>query len=31
MPYKGWTNSKVMAEVKDGYRLPNPDNCPSVV
>jgi serine/threonine protein kinase len=31
MPYKGWTNEKVMHEVTSGYRLPNPKNCPSFI
>jgi len=29
MPYKGWPNDKVMAEVQGGFRMGNPKNCPT--
>ena len=31
VPYEGLTNQKVWVEVLAGYRLPCPDNCPTVV
>jgi serine/threonine protein kinase len=30
-PYVGWSNKKVVDEVKTGYRLPQPDGCPDDV
>jgi hypothetical protein len=30
-PYVGWSNKKVVDEVKTGYRLPQPDGCPDEV
>jgi hypothetical protein len=29
MPYKGWPNDKVMAEVTKGFRMGNPQSCPT--
>jgi hypothetical protein len=31
MPYKGWNNQRVWIEVSEGYRLPAPNNCPTLV
>ena len=31
MPYKGWTNEVVMAQVTKGFRMPAPSNCPAFI
>lgn len=29
IPYPGMTNAEVLRQVEQGYRLPQPSNCPS--